>query len=164
MCKLRLVARQRQKLVGHLASDKNRLHKVLTDGGIRRGVVVSDLHGQSAQAMVKAIIEGRSTYEVLDCASRRLKASREELFDALQGELSQCHRFVLHELLQHIEEIVARIARFDTRLLDGLADERNTLALLQTTAGDGQGSARPKTGFFHVKLICDISRISASAA
>jgi len=28
---LRLVARQRQKLVGHLASEKNRLHKVLTD-------------------------------------------------------------------------------------------------------------------------------------
>ena len=32
---LRLVSRQRQKLVGQLASEKNRLHKVLTDGGIR---------------------------------------------------------------------------------------------------------------------------------
>ena len=28
---LRLIARQRQKLVGQLASEKNRLHKVLTD-------------------------------------------------------------------------------------------------------------------------------------
>jgi transposase len=132
---LRLIARQRQKLVGHLASEKNRLHKVLTDGGIRLGVVVSDLHGQSARAMVKAIIAGRPTHEVLDCASRRLKASREELFDALQGELTASHRFVLHELMQHIEEIEARIARFDARLLDGLADERNTLALLQTLPG-----------------------------
>jgi hypothetical protein len=35
------------------------LHKVLTDGGIRLGVVVSDLHGQSARAMVKAIIVGQ---------------------------------------------------------------------------------------------------------
>lgn len=135
MRELRLIARQRQKLVGHLASEKNRLHKVLTDGGIRLGVVVSDLHGQSARAMVKAIVEGRPTHEVLDRASRRLKASREELFDALQGELSASHRFVLHELLQHIEEIEARIARFDARLLDGLADERNTLALLQTLPG-----------------------------
>lgn len=135
MRELRLVARQRQKLVGHLASEKNRLHKVLTDGGVRLGVVVSDLHGQSARAMVKAIIEGRPTHEVLDCASRRLKASREELFDALQGELSASHRFVLHELLQHIEEIEARIARFDARLLDGLTDEHNTLALLQTLPG-----------------------------
>lgn len=91
------------------------MHKVLTDGGIRLGVVVSDVHGQSARAMVKA--------------------SREELFDALQGELTASHRFVLHELMQHIEEIEARIARFDVRLLDGLAGERNTLALLQTLPG-----------------------------
>ena len=33
---LRLIARQRQKLVGQLASEKNRLHKVLADGGIRQ--------------------------------------------------------------------------------------------------------------------------------
>lgn len=135
MRELRLIARQRQKLVGHLASEKNRLHKVLTDGGIRLGVVVSDLHGQSARAMVKAIVDGRPTHEVLDHASQRLKASREELFDALQGELTASHRFVLHELMSHIEEIEARIARFDARLLDGLADERNTLALLQTLPG-----------------------------
>jgi len=31
---------------------RNRLHKLLTDAGIRLGVVVSDLHGQSARAMV----------------------------------------------------------------------------------------------------------------
>ncbi|MHB8416304.1 MAG: IS110 family RNA-guided transposase [Acidiferrobacteraceae bacterium] len=132
---LRLVARQRQKLVGQLASEKNRLHKVLTDSGIRLGVVVSDLHGQSARAMVKAIIAGQEPQEVLALASRRLKASREELFDALQGDLSESHRFVLDELLQHIEEIETRIARFDTRLLDELESERNTLALLQTIPG-----------------------------
>ena len=135
MRELRLVARQRQKLVGQLASEKNRLHKVLTDGGIRLGVVVSDLHGQSARAMVKAIIARRPTHEVLDCASRRLKASREELFDALQAELTPGHYFVLGELMQHVEEIEARIARFDAFLLDGLAGERNTLALLQTLPG-----------------------------
>lgn len=62
---LRLIARQRQKLVGQLASEKNRLHKVLTDGGIRLGVVVSDLHGQSARAMVKALIAEGPIHEVL---------------------------------------------------------------------------------------------------
>jgi transposase len=132
---LRLISRQRQKLVGQLASEKNRLHKVLTDGGIRLGVVVSDLHGQSARAMVKAIILGQPPNEVLQFASRRLKASREEIFDALQGELTDSHRFVLDELMRHIEEIEARIARFDARLLDELKAERNTLALLQTLPG-----------------------------
>lgn len=132
---LRLIARQRQKLVGQLASEKNRLHKVLTDSGVRLGVVVSDLHGQSARAMVKAIIAGQPPHEVLKLASTRLKASREELFDALQGELTASHRFVLDELMHHIEEIEARIARFDARLLSELEPERNALALLQTIPG-----------------------------
>jgi transposase len=132
---LRLIARQRQKLISQLASEKNRLHKVLTDGGIRLGVVVSDLHGQSARAMVKAIIAGQPPQEILKLASRRLKASREELFDALQGELTPSHRFVLDELMRHSEELEARIERFDARLLSELADERPSLALLQTLPG-----------------------------
>ena len=135
MRELRLISRQRQKLVSQLASEKNRLHKVLTDGGIRLGVVVSDLHGQSARAMIKAITAGRPPHEVLELASKRLKASREELFDALQGELTASHCFVLDELMRHIEEIEARIARFDARLLEGLASQRNALALLQTLPG-----------------------------
>jgi transposase len=132
---LRLIARQRQKLVGLLSSEKNRMHKVLTDAGVRLGVVVSDIHGQSARAMIKGILQGQAPNEVLALASRRLKASREVLHDALQGELTASHRFVLDELLRHIEELEARIARFDARLLHELASEHNALALLQTLPG-----------------------------
>lgn len=132
---LRLVARQRQKLVGQLASEKNRLHKVLTDSGVRLAVVVSDVHGKSARAMVKAIIDGQSPHQVIQLASRRLKASREDILDALQGDVTDTHRFILGELMQHIEEIEARIARFDARLLAGLESEHSTLQLLQTMPG-----------------------------
>lgn len=132
---LRLVARQRQKLISQLVGEKNRLHKILADGGVRLGVVVSDLHGQSARAMVKAIIDGRSVQEVLDQGSRRLKASRETLFDALQGELTDEHRFVLAETMAHLEELETRIERFDTYLVTNLQAEHNSLAILQTVPG-----------------------------
>jgi len=132
---LRLVSRQRQKLVSQLAAEKNRLHKTLTDGGIRLGVVVSDVHGVTARKMVKALIAGQGTAEVLALASKRLKASREELFDALQGELTPSHRFVLDTLMQHIEYLEACIARFDARLLEAMAEQRHALALLQTLPG-----------------------------
>jgi transposase len=56
MRELRLIARQRQKLTGQLASEKNRLHKVLADSGIRLVVVVSEVYVQSARAMIKALI------------------------------------------------------------------------------------------------------------
>jgi transposase len=37
--------------------------------------------------------------------------------------------------MRHIEELEARIARFDARLLEGLKDEHNSLVLLQTLPG-----------------------------
>ena len=139
---LRLIARQRQNLVGMLSSEKNRLHKVLTDGGIRLGVVVSDIHGQSARAMIQALIQGSPPGAVLRLASRRLKASQEEILDALQGELSASHRFVLDETLRHIESLEAQIARFDVQLLEGLKPQKNALELLQTLPGiDTVGAA-----------------------
>ena len=132
---LRLISRERQKLVSQLARDKNRMHKILTDGGIRLSVVVSDIHGKSARAMIKALLAGASPQEVLKLASKRLKASQQQLLDALQGNLTLSHCFVLGELLQQIESIEARITRFEARLLEALRAQRDTLALLQTLPG-----------------------------
>ncbi len=132
---LRLIARQRQKLGGILSSEKNRLHKLLADAGIRLNVLVSDLHGRAGRAMVKALIEGRPVPEILNLAGR-LRARREDLFEALQPEeLSDAHRFVLSELMAHIEELEARMVRFDQTLLAGLAAWEPQLVLLQTLPG-----------------------------
>lgn len=139
---LRLIARQRQKLGGMLASEKNRLHKILSDAGIRLGVLVSDIHGQAARAMVKAIIFGKPMASVLDLAGR-LRASRSELFEALQPEeLSDAHLFVLTEIMGHIEDLEARMGRFEHALLQGLSAWQPQLTLLQTIPGiDQMGAA-----------------------
>ncbi len=142
MRQLRLVARQRQKLVGMCSAEKNRLHKVLVDAGIRINVVVSDVHGASARAMVKALIADQPMHAVLDCKGR-LRASRDELFEALStDQLSTAHRFLADEIMQHIEQIEQRIARLDAYLLDGLKGQEAQLRLLQTIPGiDLQGAA-----------------------
>ena len=83
-------------------------------------VLVSYIHGQAARAMFKAIISGKPMAIVLDLAGR-LRASRSELFEALQPEeLSATHLFVLTEIMAHIEEIEARMGRFDQALLQAL--------------------------------------------
>ena len=139
---LRLIARQRQKLGGMLASEKNRLHKVLADSGVRLNVVVCDIHGQSARAMIKALIAGRPMAEILDLQGR-LRAGREKLFEALQPEeLSASHVFVLNEIMLHIEELEGRIARFAQALFQGLDAWAPQLVLLQTIPGiDRMGAA-----------------------
>ncbi len=140
--KLRLVARQRLNLVSMLASEENRLHKVLADGGVRLSSVVSDLHGQSARAMTECLLEGGMPEQALKFASSRLKASREELLDALEGELTEVHRFVLNEVLDPIRDLEARIVRFDTELLNGLKPYRWAVNLIQTVPGvDEVGAA-----------------------
>jgi transposase len=139
--RLRLVARQRQKLVGMLSAEKNRLHKVLVDAGIRLNVLVSDVHGQSARAMTKALIQGLPISEILDLKGR-LGASREELFEALSTEqFSATHAFVAAEIMQHIEYIEQRVARMDEHLLAGLEAWQPHLNLLQTIPGVDQVGA-----------------------
>lgn len=132
---LRLVARQRHKLSRTLTAEKNRLHKVLADGGVRLSTVVSDLHGQSARAMVRALIDGQPPAQILTLASRRLKAPREDILAALNGELSDDHRFVLDQLLDHIQQLESRIQAFDARLLAGLESHGELVQLLQTLPG-----------------------------
>ena len=63
---LRLVSRYRRKLSAMCASEVNRLHKILDDGGIKLGAVVSDVNGVSARAMVKGLIEQQSIEQLLD--------------------------------------------------------------------------------------------------
>jgi transposase len=139
---LRLIARQRQKLGGMLASEKNRLHKLLADAGIRLNVLVSDLHGQAGRIMVKALIDGQPMAAILDRAGR-LHATRAELFEALQPEeLSAKHLFVLREVMAHIEYLESAMSRFEQTLIDGLSAWQPQLVLLQTIPGiDRMGAA-----------------------
>jgi len=138
---LRLVSRQMQKFTSILAGEKNRLHKVLTDGGIRLAVVVSDIHGKSARAMIKGLLRGETPEQVLAYASKRLKASEAELLDALAGELTDTHRFVVSEILNHIEDIEKRIACFAQQLLKQLEPHKGILQALQTIPGIDEMSA-----------------------
>jgi transposase len=137
---LRLVSRQRQKLVGMLAAEKNRLGKVLADAGVRLGVVVSDLNGKSARAMIAALIGGATPQEALQHAHSRLRAPPEQIAAALDGDITVHHRFVLQAILRHIDDLQETIRAFDAQLLAALdsPQERNALALLQTVPGIDQ--------------------------
>jgi transposase len=137
----RLIARQLQKLTGIASGERNRLHKLLTDAGIRQSVVVSDLSGKSATAMIKGLLAGETPEQLLAYADPRLKASSDDLREALEGDLSDSHRFVIQELMTHLEELDARILRFRQALLSHLEPYRTILQNLQTLPGIDEFSA-----------------------
>lgn len=139
---LRLISRQRQKIVGTVISEKNRLHKILTDAGIRLSLVVSSLNGISAKRMIKCLIDGGTPEEAMACIKTKLQTSPEKIRLALDGNLTTSHKFVLHELMYHIEELEATISRFEMKLFEGLKEYKWALQLLETIPGiDRPGAA-----------------------
>ena len=88
---LRLISRYRRKLKQMLASETNRMHKILDDGGIKLGAVVSDLNGVSAREMVAGLLDGKPISEMVDRARGVMKNKQEELALSLDGELSPRH-------------------------------------------------------------------------
>ena len=146
-----------------LTAKKKRKHKVLTRAGSRVGVVVSDIHGQSGRAMIKGILEGQAPYEVLNLASRRLKASREELHDALQGEsVSYTHladhlrrdaflyvrQSSLRQVLENTESTKRQYALRDRAVSLGWPIER--IHIIDSDLGVSGASAEDRDGFQHL--------------
>ena len=132
---LRLVSRYRRKLAAMGASEVNRLHKVLDDGGIKLGAVVSDINGVSARAMVKGLIEQQGIEQLLALARGRLQLKREDLAASLEGDLSARHLFVLGHLHAHIETLQSELAALDAYLLDAMQPYSWAHRLLQTIPG-----------------------------
>jgi len=132
---LRLVSRYRRKLAGMLSSETNRLHKVLDDGGIKLGAVVSDIKGVSARAMVAGLIAGQTVDDLLDMARGSLKNKRDDLQASLDGDLSARHRFILSELHGHITALEQQLAKIDAYLVDAMKPYQGAFELLQTLPG-----------------------------
>ena len=132
---LRLLSRYRRKLSAMCASEVNRLHKVLDDGGIKLGGVVSDINGVSARAMVSGLIEGKPVEQLLALAHGNMRSKREDLLASLQGDLSARHLFVLGRIHAHIETLHIQLAQLDRYLLDAMQPYAWAHGLLQTIPG-----------------------------
>ena len=132
---LRLISRYRRKVSQMLSSETNRMHKVLDDGGVKLGAVVSDINGVSARAMVAGLIEGKPLGEMLAMARGSLKNKRDDLAASLDGDLSDRHLFVLRQVHEHVIYLEQQLARIDAELIQAMSPYRWAWALLQTIPG-----------------------------
>lgn len=131
---LRLVARYHSSVTGTLASTKNRLLKVLNDGGMRLNAKVSNTHGVASRAMIDAILKGASPEHAVKHAGR-LKASREDLVLALDHELTPTHIFLAQEIQADIDRLAQRLRILEDYLYAALARYEPLICLLQTIPG-----------------------------
>jgi transposase len=139
---LRDLTRQRTELVRDRAAVANRIQKVLEDANIKLASVASDVLGVSGRAMLRALIAGQEDpAELADLAKRRLRGKIPELRLALHGRVTDHHRFLLRMLLEQVEFLEGRIARFDARIAQALAPLAETTQRLRGIPGVGQQAA-----------------------
>jgi transposase len=114
---LRDLTRYRVSLVQECNRIANRIQKVLEDGNIKLASVATDALGASGRAMLKAMIEGEGDVEKLAEMSRGLLRNKiPELQRALEGRLRSHHRFLLKELMEHLEFVESKIARLEREI------------------------------------------------
>jgi transposase len=136
---LRDVTRQRTQLIAEKASAANRIQKVLEDANIKLACVATDVMGVSGRAMLEALIDGVSDpKELADLARMRLRAKIPELQLALQGRVTDHHRFLLRLHLDHVSHLEQLIGRLSARIEELMAPFAEAQARLATIPGISQ--------------------------
>jgi transposase len=133
---LRDLTRHRSQLVAEQGAVVNRIHKTLEDANIKLGLVASDILGVSGRDMLHALIAGtQSPDQIAELARRKLRSKIPALRVALQGHLTDHHRFILSELMDQLEDLERRIERFSQRIEKISGPFETALQIIVTVPG-----------------------------
>lgn len=133
---VRDLTRTRKQLVRERARHVQRLQKTLEDANIKLTGVITDIMGKSGRAVLAALVSGEDDPQKLaSLVDRRVKASPQQLMDALQGRVRDHHRFVLELHLKQIDALSSAIGELEGRLGKELDPFREPAALLETIPG-----------------------------
>jgi transposase len=136
---LRDLTRQRTQLIQERASAANRIQKVLEDANLKLAAVATDVLGASGRDMLEALIAGETDPEKLaDLARKRLREKLPALQLALQGRVTEHHRFLLRLHLDHVDHLGELIGRLGARIEEALAPFAEAAQRLQTIPGISQ--------------------------
>ena len=139
---LRDLTRYKTKLTNQVASEKNRFLKILEDANIKLSVVLSNVFGSSGRKMINHILENDSydPQQLLYYVHGRIKASREDIREALTGYVTPHHKFMMRTILGNMAKIESTIAELEAHI-DVVAEpyklERELLVTIPGIGYDG---------------------------
>ena len=139
---LRELTRTRKQFVREIARETQRIQKTLEDANIKLTSVMSSILGVSGRAIIRGIIAGESDpHKLSELGSSRLKATEQELSAALEGHVTDHHRFLLGFHLHHIEQLEASVSALESRITESLRPFRPAVELLVTIPGISEATA-----------------------
>ena len=140
---LRDLTRHRTQLVAEKTRAANRIQKTLEDANIKLAAVASDTLGVSGRDMLRALIGGeQDPGKLADLARRQLRSKIPQLRLALEGKVTEHHRFVLGELLDHLKYLESQIERFTRRIEEVSRPFASAIAVVTQVTGFEQKAAQ----------------------
>lgn len=139
---LRDLTRTRTQLMHERGRQVQRLQKVLEDANVKLASVLSDITGVSGRKMLLALANGvTDATRIAKLADARVKASQQQLARALEGRVTEHHRFMLRLHLKHIDELDALVASLESRIGKELEPFRRVFEHLITIPGVKEDAA-----------------------
>ena len=133
---LRVLHRHRRKLVDQRTAEKNRYQNVLEDANIKLSSVVTDVFGKTGLGIIKAMIAGETDIvKLCELAKGSLIKKKALLRKAINGKMTDHHRFMLQMILENINYCNSQITQLEERMNTYLMDMMTEVKLLKTIPG-----------------------------
>jgi transposase len=142
IAELRDLTRYRRKLVGTASAERNRTLKLLETANIKLASVAADVFGVSGLAMLRALASGATAAEEMaDLARGRMRRKLAPLAAALDGRVTDHHRFLLTVALGRLDALERDIALLEERIAVKVAPYNRQISLLMQIPGVDRLSA-----------------------
>lgn len=113
---LRLLSRHRTNLTDDIARVKNRVQKILEDGNIKLGSVVSDVFGVAGLNVLRLLADGTTRADVLANSVTTNIKRRGEIKKSLTNCFTVNHIFLIKELMEQYDDLKKRVLEVDRQL------------------------------------------------
>jgi len=114
---LRDLTRYRVSLAQEINRIANRIQKVLEDANIKLASVATDALGASGRAILEAMLTGeQDSARLADMAHGKLRNKIPELKLALEGRMTQHHRFLLRQLFVHLRFTESKLCEIEQEI------------------------------------------------
>lgn len=115
---LRDLTRRRKQMVCCAADERNRVQRVLQEGNVQLGTVLSDVFGESGLNMLDALMNPDATPEqIADLSVRQARKKIPLLIKALQGHrMTDHHRMLIRHSMEHLAFLEEEIAELDQEI------------------------------------------------
>jgi transposase len=139
---LRDLTRYRKKVVGQIASEKNRIIKVLEDANVKLSSVLSNVDGAVGTKIINDMVNGETSVEkLMRHYHGKQKVSRTEFRQALEGQITDHHKLMLSIHKDSITDKEVQLKRLDEAIDKATEAYRLEIELLDTIPGVGKESA-----------------------